>query len=92
MVKSLVKKEEIIANIIFFAIAFVVSIIILYIFDIHWNFYPNGNLFPPEKYVFNDRKIYLYGGIIGAILIFAIIKVLLLGIKEEENVWNSKKK
>lgn len=92
MVKVILKKEEVIADIIFFVIALIISIIILYIFDIHWNFYPNGNLFPPERYIFNDRKIYFYGGLIGAILIFTIIKVFLIGIKEEERVWKGKNK
>ncbi len=68
--KSVITKEEIIADLIFFFVAFLVSVMALYIFDIHWNFYPDGQLFPPEEYVFNDKSVYIYGGLIGAIVGF----------------------
>lgn len=82
-----IQKEEIIADIVFFLVALLVSLVALYIFDIHWNFYPNGQLFPPAKYVFVNRSIYLWGGLLGAIAGFFIIKLFLLGLQEEEIVW-----
>jgi hypothetical protein len=56
-------------------------------FDIHWNFYPDGRLFPLERHVFTDSSIYLYGGLVGAVAGFFIIKLFLFGLKEEENLW-----
>lgn len=85
--KTKIEKEEIIADFVFLFISFIITIIALYIFDIHWNFYPNGQLFPPEKHVFTNKSIYLWGGLIGAIIGFFIIKLFLFGLKEEENVW-----
>ena len=93
MLKRKVRKEEIIADLVFLLVCFVITILALFIFDIHWNFYPNGKLFPPEKFIFQDKSIYLWGGLLGAILGFFIIKIFLFGLKEEEMVWqNSKKK
>lgn len=85
--KSRVEKEEIIADFVFFAVSFAITIIALYIFDIHWNFYPGGQLFPPEKHIFQNNAIYAYGGLTGAILGFFIIKIFLFGLKEEELAW-----
>lgn len=68
--KTIITKEEIIADIIFFLVALIISFIALYIFDIHWNFYPNGQLFPPEKHVFADKNIYFYGSLWGGRLGF----------------------
>jgi len=60
-----------------------VSIILLYFFDIHWSFYPGESIFPPSKQVGLSWQIYLVGGLIGAIVGFFIIKLFLLGVKEE---------
>jgi len=85
--KTKIEKEEIIADFVFLLISFIITIIALYVFDIHWNFYPDGQLFPPEKYVFTDKSIYLWGGLIGAIVGFFVIKLFLFGLREEENIW-----
>ena len=82
-----IQKEEVIADIVFFLVGLLVSLAALYIFDIHWNFYPNGQLFPPAKHVFVDRSIYLWGGLLGAIAGFFLIKMFLFGLQEEEVVW-----
>lgn len=89
--KSKIKKEEILADFIFLSVSFGVSLIALYIFDIHWNFYPGGQLFPPAKHIFTDRTVYFWGGLIGAIIGFFTIKLFLLGLKNEEDVWLAKK-
>ncbi|KKQ17615.1 MAG: hypothetical protein US31_C0017G0009 [Berkelbacteria bacterium GW2011_GWA1_36_9] len=81
--KNKITKDEIVADFIFLAVAFIVSIAALFIFDIHWNFYPDGRLFPPEKFIFEDRSIYLWGGLLGSIIGFFIIKLFLFGLKED---------
>lgn len=91
MRKMRVEKEEIIADFVFLAVSFAVTIIALYIFDIHWNFYPGGQLFPPEKHIFQSNAVYAYGGLLGAIIGFFVIKVFLFGLKEEELVWKNGK-
>ncbi len=90
--KTKIERGEIIADAIFLLVAFFLSIIALFIFDIHWNFYQGGQLFPPAKFIFADRSIYLWGGLIGAIAGFFLIKLFLLGVKEEENVWKENKR
>jgi len=85
--KTKIEKEEIIADFIFLLTSFIITILALYIFDIHWNFYPDGQLFPPQKHVFTDKSIYLWGGLMGAIVGFFIIKLFLFGLREEENIW-----
>jgi hypothetical protein len=85
--KSQVQKDEIIADIVFLLVSFVVTEIALFIFDIHWNFYPGGQLFPPAKYVFENVDIYLWGGLLGSIVGFFMIKIFLFGLKEEEATW-----
>ncbi|MBU0615199.1 MAG: hypothetical protein KJ601_03840 [Nanoarchaeota archaeon] len=61
---------------VFFIISYLAAILALYFFDIHWNFYPGGQLFPPEKHVFEDRSIYLWGGAIGAFIGTIFLKII----------------
>ncbi|MBR9680021.1 MAG: hypothetical protein GOU99_03160 [Candidatus Altiarchaeota archaeon] len=82
--KTRINKDEIIADLAFLLIGFILTELFLFIFDIHWNFYPGGQLFPPAEFVFIDRSIYLWGGLIGAIIGFFVIKLFLFGLKEEE--------
>ena len=89
--KTKVRKEEIIADFVFFLISFFISLIVLYIFDIHWNFYPGGQLFPPARHVFEDMSIYIWGSLIGAVAGFFLIKIFLFGVKEEEKCWKKKR-
>ncbi len=78
-----VTKRELFADLIFLAVAFLVSFLLLYFFDIHWSFYPGESIFPPSKYVGLSKEIYLIGSLIGAVVGFFIIKLFLLGVKEE---------
>lgn len=87
-----VNNEEIIADFIFLLVSFIAAIIALYIFDIHWNFYPGGQIFPPAKHIFTDKTIYLRGGLVGAIAGFFLIKIFLAGLKEEEIAWRQSSK
>lgn len=82
--KTHITKNEIIADLIFFFVPAMIALIAIYIFDIHWNFYPGGSLFPPAKYIFNDGWIYVSGALIGGIVGFFLIKLIVLGIHEEE--------
>lgn len=90
--KSIITKEEVLADLIFLIIAFTISVAILFLFDIHWSFYEGNTLFPPSAWVGIGKTSYLIGGLLGAIIGFFIIKLFLLGVKEEEKNWNKKKK
>ena len=85
--KLKVTHEEILADFVFILVGFLLSVLALFIFDIHWNFYPGGTLFPPEKYIFQEKSVYVWGGLLGSIIFFFIIKLLLVGIREEESRW-----
>jgi hypothetical protein len=78
-----VTKRELIADLIFLIVSFLVSLGLLFIFDMHWSLYPGQTIFPPSKYVGLSGQAYLTGSLIGAIFGFFAIKILLLGIKEE---------
>lgn len=80
--KRKIPKEEIIADLVFFAVAAVVSLIALFIFDIHWSLYPDSQIF--SKFIFEDKSVYLYSGLIGGIAGFFVIKLLMFGFIEEE--------
>jgi len=81
--KSIITKEELIADIIFLFISAVVSFIITFLFDIHHSFYE----WPIRlKFIFSNYYPYLLFIPIGTIIIFIIIKVFLCGVKEEEKL------
>ncbi|MBM3303919.1 MAG: hypothetical protein FJY76_02390 [Candidatus Aenigmarchaeota archaeon] len=82
--KTRVTRNEIIADLIFFFVPALIALIALYVFDIHWNFYPGGSLFPPMKYIFTDPWIYVSGTLVGGFVGFFLIKLVVLGIHEEE--------
>ena len=88
--KSRVEKEEIIADLIFIALSFLITDGALLIFDLHWNFYQAGNLL--EKQIFQNKLVYLWGGFLGGIIGLFLIKLFLLGVKEEEIKWSKAKK
>lgn len=88
--KRKIPKEEIIADLVFFAVAVVVSLIALFIFDIHWSLYPGSQIF--SKFIFEDKSIYLYGGLIGGVTGFFVIKLLMFGFIEEEKAVRKEKK
>ena len=90
--KGKIQREEIIADFVFLAVSFFISVIALFIFDIHWNFYPGGQLFPPAKHIFLDKSIYLWGGLLGALTGLFVIKIFLFGLREEEIIWKKSKK
>jgi len=86
--KRKIPKEEIIADLVFFAVAVSISLAAIFAFDIHWSLYPGSQIF--SKFVFEDKGIYLYGGLVGGIAGFFIIKILMFGFMEEEKAASRK--
>lgn len=80
--KRKIPKEEIIADLVFFAVAVAISLAAIFIFDIHWSLYPGSQIF--SKFIFEDRSVYIYGGLVGGIAGFFVIKTLMFGFIEEE--------
>ncbi len=80
-----ISKEELIADIVFLFVAMLISGIAIFIFDIHWSFYPGNEIIPPSKRVFTDLTPYYFGVPAGGIVGFVIIKLLAYAfLKEEE--------
>ena len=79
--KSQVTKEEVTADVVFLCISALISFIIVFLFDIHHSFYE----WPfTLKFIFKRPEPYLFFTPIGMLVGFFIIKLLLIGIKEEE--------
>lgn len=81
--KTKVTHRELIVDLIFIAVAFFISLFALFIFDIHWSMYPGQTLFPPSKFVGISKSTYIIGSLIGTVIGFFILKLFLLGVKEE---------
>ena len=79
-----ISKEEIIADILYLLVAMAISGIALYIFDIHWSFYPGNTIFPPNKHIFQEPTIYYIGIPLGGIVGFILLKILFFAFKEDE--------
>lgn len=78
--KSIITKDELIADAIFILIAAFVSFMLVFLFDIHQSFYE----WPITlKFIFKTTEPYLLFVLAGTIIIFFIIKLFLFGIKEE---------
>jgi len=78
--KSIITKEELIADAIFLFIAGFVSFLLIFIFDIHHSFYE----WPFEwKFIFNTPEPYIFFMFFGTIVGFFLIKLFLFGVKEE---------
>jgi hypothetical protein len=81
--RTRVTHRELVVDLIFLAVAFLVSLAALFIFDVHWSLYPGETLFPPSKFVGISSSTYLAGSLIGTIVIFLLLKLFLIGVKEE---------
>lgn len=79
-----ISKEELIADLVYILIGAFVALIAIYIFDIHWSFYPGETIFPPSKHIFQTQDPYYFGIPIGAIVGFFILKLLSFAFMEEE--------
>ena len=81
--KTIITKEEIIGDLIFLLVSAFVSFLIVFLFDIHHSFYE----WPMTlKFIFKTSYPYFIFVPIGAIIGFFIIKLILLGFKEEKIV------
>jgi len=78
--KTPITKREITADLIFLGISLFLSLAIIFLFDIHRSFYE----WPITlSFIFQTPGPYFLFGFIGTILGFFIIKLFLLGMKEE---------
>ena len=82
--KSRVSREEIIADIVFFAIPAFIVFIALFFFDIHQSFYQVP--YYPFEFLLNDAWIYIGGVLLGGIVGLFLIKLFLFGVKEEKKM------
>lgn len=79
--KSIITKEELIADAIFLLISAFISFLIVFLFDINHSFYE----WPMSlKFIFKTPDPYFMFIPLGTIAGFFIIKLLLFGFKEEE--------
>ncbi len=86
------KRQAIMADGLILLISLVASALAIFIFDIHWSFYPGNTVFPPNKRVFDDFTPYLFGIPVGGIVLFIIIKAMMyVFLKEEEAQHDGKK-
>lgn len=77
-------RHEITADLLYMLIAMVVSLLVIFIFDIHWSFYPGETVIPPSKWVFGgDLTIYYIGIPLGGLAGFFILKLLFFAMAEE---------
>ncbi|NOX71419.1 MAG: hypothetical protein GXO64_01845 [Candidatus Micrarchaeota archaeon] len=86
--KSRVKKDEIVADIIFLLISFVASFMVVFLFDVHHSFYEWPIL--PLKYIFKTSEPYFYLVPLGTIVLFILIKLFIYGIQEDEKALEEK--
>jgi lysylphosphatidylglycerol synthetase-like protein (DUF2156 family) len=76
--KSKITFEEIVDDIIFLFIAFFLSFVFIFIFDIHHSFYEKN--FFPLKFIFENRTPYVIGTLLGGIIGFFLIKLFLFAL------------
>ena len=79
--KTIITKEEIIADVIFLFVSAFISFLIVFLFDIHHSFYE----WPITlKFIFKTAYPYFLFIPMGTIIGFFIIKLILIGFKEED--------
>ena len=78
-------KDELEADLVFFLVPFIASLLFTFFFDVHWNFYPDRFAFPPKVFIFNSWEPYFYLPLFGGFVGFVFIKALAWAfLKEEE--------
>jgi lysylphosphatidylglycerol synthetase-like protein (DUF2156 family) len=80
--KSVITKEEIIADVIFLFISAFISLLAVFLFDVHHSFYEKPIY--PFKFIFKTYHPYVLFTLVGTIIGFFIIKLFLFGLREEE--------
>ena len=76
--KAKITSEEITDDLIFLFIAAFLSIVAVFIFDIHHSFYEE-DIFP-LKFIFKNYTPYLIGGLLGGVIGFFLIKLFLFAL------------
>lgn len=82
--KSVVSREEIVADFVFFFISAFLSFLAIFFFDIHQSFYQAP--YYPFTFLLNDYWVYVGGILLGGLIGFFLIKLFLFGVKEEERL------
>lgn len=88
-------RHELIADALYILIAAIVSMLAIFVFDIHWSLYPGETIFPPSRRVFGgDLTTYFIGVPAGALVGFFLLKLIFFAFMEEkeahENGYRSK--
>ncbi len=78
-------RNELLADAVFLFVSMAVSGFAIYIFDIHWSFYPGNTIFPPNKHIFTDPTLYYIGIPLGGIIGFILLKLTAWGFIIEED-------
>ncbi|MFH1200229.1 MAG: hypothetical protein V1708_04120 [Candidatus Micrarchaeota archaeon] len=81
--RSPVTRNEVAADAVFFVAGALLSTLAAFIFDIHWSFYPGNTIFPPNKHIFTSMDPYYFAILVGGILGIFIAKLVLLGVRED---------
>ena len=79
-------KNELIADLIFLGVAMALSAIAIFVFDIHWSFYPGNTVFPPSNHIFTSPTPYYIGIPLGGVVGFILMKFLAWALIIEEDV------
>ncbi len=79
-----ISKEEIIADALYLLVAMAISGIAIFIFDIHWSFYPGETVLPPSRHIFETALPYFVGIPIGGIVGFLFLKIVFFAFVEDE--------
>ena len=61
-------KEKIFSDTVFWFAALLISLTIIFLFDLQWNFSS------PEWFVFTNTDLYVIGGFVGSVIGFFLIK------------------
>lgn len=87
-----ITKTEIIIDTIILIVALTISLLAIFIFDIHWSFYPGNTVFPPSKRIFTSLTPYLIGAPIGTLVGFLLIKLLVFAFMKAEEEFHKEDK
>lgn len=81
------------ADFLYMAVALLISLLAIFIFDIHWSFYPGETLLPPSRSVFaQDPTPYYIGVPLGGLIGFFLLKAISYAFMEEEEAHQNGRK
>jgi len=79
--KSVITREELIADVIFLFISSFISFALVFLFDVHHSFYERPIY--PFKFIFKTHHPYLLFISLGTIVGFLLIKLFLFALREK---------